>query len=248
MASIPPVNYAVGDRLQWFAFSINVSMHFTQVPLMRAMLADNDAASLARYSTLPSLLQCAACGMWLAYAVFVFPSNALVANNAVGLALSLYYIACFTYKRSTLVGKAIVASSWLFCLAITLIIYGVLFSAAYPTRDSWASALTTAITAILWASPLAAMREAAKDLDDSRVPLPLTLIMLSTTTAWLAVGVLVGDLTLIVCSVIGVFFSSLQVCVYLWIKLQKQRESVKKEASSSAAVEADGAVAAIVGL
>lgn len=241
MASIAPVNYAIGDRLQWFAFAINVSMHFTQVPLMRTMLTDTDAASLARYSALPSLFQCAACGMWLAYAVFVFPSNALIANNAVGLALSLFYIACFTIKRPTLLGKAVVSASWCFCLAITLIVYGVLYSksaAEYPTRDAWASGLTTAITAVLWASPLAAMREAAKDLDDSRVPLPLTLIMLSTTTAWLAVGVLVGDLTLIVCSVIGVFFSSLQVAVYLWIKLQKQRA----DAGAASAKEAEVAV------
>ena len=69
-----------------------------------------------------------------------------------------------------------------------------------------------------------ALRDAAKELDARRVPVPLTLVMLATTGMWLLVGVLLGDMALIVCSAFGVFFSSLQLAVLIWIRAQPPRE------------------------
>ena len=65
MASIPALNRDAGDKLQWLAFALNVSLHFTQVPLMRVMLRDADAASRSRYSFWPALFQAAACAQWI---------------------------------------------------------------------------------------------------------------------------------------------------------------------------------------
>ena len=47
----------------------------------------------------------------------------------------------------------------------------------------------------------ARMGAALIKLDARRVPVPLTLVMLATTGMWLLVGVLLGDMALIVCSV-----------------------------------------------
>jgi hypothetical protein len=226
MASIPPLNHAAGDKLQWLAFALNVSLHFTQVPLMRVMLRDADAASRARYSFWPALFQAAACAQWIGYAVFVLPSPALVVNNAIGLSVSLAYVLCFVKARPTLSGKALVVALWLCVAGFALLVYGALFLAASldPARDVWAVSITTAVTVFLWSSPLVALRDAAKELDARRVPVPLTLVMLATTGMWLLVGVLLGDMALIVCSAFGVFFSSLQLAVLIWIRAQPPRE------------------------
>ena len=183
---------------------------------MRAMLIDKDPASLARYAALPSLLQCSACSMWLAYSVCVLKSDALLANNVIGTAVSLLYALAFVLKRPTLLGKAVVAAAWLLAIAATLLIYGLLYFSPSqgPGSDATASGLTVAITCVLWASPLAALYSALTDLDDKRVPLPLTLSMLATVAIWLVVGVLVGDISLVVSSAVGVFFTLLQVAVY----------------------------------
>ena len=226
MASIPALNRDAGDKLQWLAFALNVSLHFTQVPLMRVMLRDADAASRARYSSWPALFQAAACAQWIGYAIFVLPSPALVINNAIGLSVSLAYVLCFVLARPTLGGKALVVVLWLCVAGFAVLVYGALFIGASldPARDVWAVSITTAVTVFLWSSPLVALRDAAKELDARRVPVPLTLVMLATTGMWLLVGVLLGDMALIVCSAFGVFFSGLQLAVLIWIRAQPPRE------------------------
>ena len=226
MASIPALNRDAGDKLQWLAFALNVSLHFTQVPLMRVMLGDADAASRARYSFWPALFQAAACAQWIGYAIFVLPSPALVINNAIGLSVSLAYVLCFVLARPTLGGKALVVVLWLCVAGFAVLVYGALFIGASldPARDVWAVSITTAVTVFLWSSPLVALRDAAKELDARRVPVPLTLVMLATTGMWLLVGVLLGDMALIVCSAFGVFFSGLQLAVLIWIRAQPPRE------------------------
>jgi hypothetical protein len=227
MASIAPLDLNAGNNLSWFAFALNVSLHFTQLPLMRVMLADADAASRSRYSHLPAIFQAAACAQWLGYGVFVLPSLPLVVNNAIGLAVSLVYIACFLRARPTFAERLASGSLWVLVVGFALLTYGVLYptgpSRSSPARDMWAVSVTTAVTVLLWSSPLVALREAARELDVRRVPVPLTLVMFSATLAWLIAGLLVGDMALIVCSAFGVFFSGLQIVVMLWIRAQPPR-------------------------
>jgi hypothetical protein len=238
MASVPPLNHAAGDKLQWLAFALNVSLHFTQVPLMRVMLGDADAASRARYSFWPALFQAAACAQWVGYAVFVLPSVALVVNNVIGLSVSLAYVLCFVVARPTLGGKLLVAALWLGVAGFALLVYGALYlgAALSPTRDVWAVSITTAVTICLWSSPLVALRDAARELDARRVPVPLTLVMLATTGMWFIVGLLVGDMALIVCSAFGVFFSGLQLAVLVWIRAQPPRAAAEAREDDKAAL------------
>jgi len=231
MASIAPLNAPLGESLSWLAFAINVSMHFSQVPLMRTMLSDADAASRAKYSSLPTLYQACATAFWICYGILVLPSPALVANNTIGLALSLFYVLCFVRARPTLAGRLAAGAAWLGCIAAAALTYGLLYGLLPPTRDAWASGITTTITVALWASPLVALRQAALELDLARVPLLLTTQMLLTTLTWLIVGFLLGDITLIVCSAIGLFCSLLQVGVYLRVQcLLRARDSTKAPA------------------
>ena len=248
--ALTPLNAPAGAALSWAATALNVSLHFTQVPLVLQMLRDPDASSRARFSSWPAVFQAAACAQWLLYAVFVLPSPALVANNAVGLAVSLAYVAAFVAARPAPRAKLAAAAQWAAAVALALATYGALFSlsAARPppaeaaARDAWAVAVTTAVTISLWASPLVALRAAARERDARRVPVPLTLVMLATTALWLVVGALVGDMALVVCSVFGVALSALQLAVLLWIRRQPPLAQAAAEAAPAAAAEEEGRV------
>jgi hypothetical protein len=220
MASIPPVNKESGEMLSWVAFAINVSLHFTQIPLMRVMLKDTDAASRSQYSVWPTVFQAAACAQWIGYAIYVLPSLPLVINNSIGLSVSFLYVICFLITRPTFSEKLSAFLLWTLTTGFAVLVYGILFSSTYPGRDVWALSITTIVTIFLWAAPLVALRAAAIELDTKRVPLPLTFVMFTTTLFWLIVGFLLGDLALIVCSAFGVSLSSLQLAVILWIRIK----------------------------
>jgi len=114
----------------------------------------------------------------------------------------------------------------------------------------WALSITTIITIFLWAAPLVALKEAAIELDTKRVPLPLTFVMFSTTLCWLIVGFLLGDMALIVCSAFGVFLSSLQLAVILWINLKTFRvvplEGKNSKDTSVSIVDKTGDIVSVV--
>jgi uncharacterized protein with PQ loop repeat len=239
MPALPVIDQSAGDKLAWAAFACNVGLHFTQVPLMLTMLKDNDPASLSRYVSWPALLQAFACSLWLGYGFATYPSTPLVANNTIGISLSLFYVACFVLKKPTVVAKALVAALWILSVSSAILLYGLLYlRSPVAGADGIAAGITIAVTAFFWASPLKALAAAAKDLDESKVPLPLTFIMKGTVTLWLAVGCLVGDVALVVCSAIGVFFTTLQVCLWAWIRLQK-----KRRAAAGGGAEKDGSAA-----
>ena len=240
MPVLPVLDASAGDRLAWAAFAFNVGLHFTQVPLMLQMLRDMDPASLAGYVSWPALLQGFACSLWLGYGLATYPSTPLVANNCIGMALSLFYVCCFVAKRPTRGGKALVAALWLLAVSCSILLYGLLYLRGAPVAgaDGVAAGVTIAVTAFFWASPLRALATAAADLDESKVPLPLTFIMKATVTVWLAVGCLVGDLALVVCSAIGVFFTTLQLALWGYIRAMKRR---RDQASAAALKDASAA-------
>jgi hypothetical protein len=236
MPTLPVLDSATGDQLAWAAFAFNVGLHFTQCPLMLQMLRDNDPASLARYVSVPALLQAFACSLWLGYGLATYPSAPLVANNSIGLALSLLYVGCFVLKKPSARDKAAVAALWALFVSAAALLYGLLYARApVAGADGVAAGVTIAVTSLFWASPLRALQAAAKDLDESKVPLPLTFIMLATVTLWLAVGCLVGDVALVACSAIGVFFTIAQVALWGCIRLMKQQRAAStKDASPDA--------------
>jgi hypothetical protein len=253
--SLPVYDAPVGNALSWVAFSLNVILSLSQLPLMRAMIADVDPLSLAKYSMFPSLLQAITCGMWCGYGAFSLgpgTGTTLIANNAIGLTLSFVYVAVFVAKRPAVRDKALAAGLWLACVSAAVIVYASIYSRSaddFPGRDTLAGALTTVITIFFWASPLSALRAAAADLDDTRVPVPLSLAMLGTTTTWTIVGVLIGDMALVVCSAFGVALSLVQFGVLLWIKRSRNSRSSRKvvegpEASEPASEAAAAAAAA----
>ena len=240
MAALPVLDAAAGSALSWAAFAFNIGLFFSQVPLMRVMWADSDASSLARYSYLPSLLQGSSCSLWLAYSVCVLRSPALLANNVIGVTVSLLYTLVFIVKRPTALGKAAVACQWLLAMGATALLYSLLYAAPpplLPARDTVATALTVAVTCVFWFSPLPALRAAAKDMDESRVPLPLTLFMTATVVLWLAAGALLGDVALVASSAVGIACCLLQVGVVAHIKCAR-----KQPLSSAATSDASASV------
>ena len=240
-APLPVLDLAAGSTVSWVAFAFNIGLFFSQVPLMRAMWADSDASSLSRYSFLPSLLQGSSCSLWLAYSVCVLRSPALLANNVIGVLVSLLYTAVFVLKRPTMLGKAAVACQWLLAIGFTALLYSLLYAAPPPlppARDTVASALTVAVTCVFWFSPLPALRAAAKDLDETRVPLPLTLFMTATVVLWLVAGALLGDVSLVASSAVGIACCLLQLGVVAYIKCCARKRLLSAAAASDASVSA----------
>jgi hypothetical protein len=213
----------VGNNLSWFAFSVNVCLYCSQLPLMRVMLADNDPTSLARYSILPSLLQAITTSMWIGYAAFAFNSPSLLSCNIIGISLAFVYVLAFVVKKPAPRDKVVAAAGYVGAVGFALIVYGLLYTSTYAQRDKVAGAFTTAITILFWMSPLSALHVAVVNRDDKRVPVPLTLTMIVNNAAWLAVGVLLGDLPLIVCNTIGVAISTLQLVIIAWMKMERRR-------------------------
>ena len=150
MSTLPVYNAPVGNGLSWLAFSINVILSLSQLPLMRAMIADVDPVSLAKYSIYPSLLQAVTCGMWCGYGAFSLSEGTgttLIANNAIGLTLSFIYVSVFVAKRPAARDKALAGGLWLACVGAAVIIYASIYSrsaAAFPGRDTLAGALSDA--------------------------------------------------------------------------------------------------------
>jgi len=211
----------LGDRLSWFAFCAIVLCHSSQYPLMLQMVRDSDTLSLSSYSMVPALCQAITCSMWIAYGYTCLPTVQILANNSIGLINATIYVLCFVVKRPTFKEKLSVGILYVLACSTAILIYGLLYRAPYAQRDTVASALTTAVTIGLWVSPLVGLRLAALELDPTRVPIPLTACMLAATASWLAVGVYVGDATLVICSAFGVFCSLLQVGVIAFIYAYK---------------------------
>jgi len=242
MGVLAVIDSLTGDKLAWAAFACNVGLHFTQAPLMLQMLRDTDSASLSRYVSWPALLQGFACSLWLGYGLATYPSTPLVANNTIGIACSLFYVACFVLKKPSARDKALVTALWLLAVSASVLLYGLLYlPQPVAGADGIAAGITIAVTAFFWASPLRALAAAARDLDATRVPLPLTFIMKATVTLWLAVGFLVGDVALVVCSAIGLFFTSLQVALFFYIRVMSRRAAAAAAAEGAPRKDASAA-------
>lgn len=196
--TLPVCDAPAGNKLAWFAFTANVGLYCSQLPLMRVMLADADPISLSKYSVLPSLLQAITTSMLIGYGSLAINAPSLLACNAIGIALTLIYVTAFVIKKPAWRDKSIAAVGYIMAVGFALVLYGVLYTSAYAQRNQLAGAFTTAITILFWMSPLAALREAFIARDDTRVPVPLTLTMILNNASWLAVGVLIGDLPLII--------------------------------------------------
>jgi hypothetical protein len=243
--TLPVYDAPAGNKLAWFAFTVNVGLYCSQLPLMRVMLADADPISLSKYSVLPSLLQAITTSMWIGYGSLAINAPSLLACNAIGIALALIYVIAFVIKKPAWRDKFIAAVGYIIAVGFALVLYGVLYTSAYAERNQVAGAFTTAITILFWMSPLAALREAFIARDDKRVPVPLTLTMILNNASWLAVGVLIGDLPLIVCNVVGVAVCILQLIIIVYLKLDRRRATQKglgdlRELSQKSADSASG--------
>ena len=229
-----PIDPVFGEKLSWFAFSFIILCHSSQYPLMWTMLKDKDPSSLSKYSIIPTLAQAATCSMWIGYAYCVLPTIPLLLNNSIGVFNSFVYLCVFLLKRPTFGEKLFAGTSFVLLCSSTVLIYGLLYREAYDKRNMVASALTTIVTVALWASPLVGLKLALQDLDEKHVPIPLTICMTIACAGWLSVGFYVGDITLTICSAIGVFFCCLQLYVISIIHWKKRSPSMPKDESNEA--------------
>ena len=165
-----------GVDASWVGFSLNVCLFSAQFPLMWRMLQDSDPASRSKYSYFPALGQWATCTFWLAYNICVLPVPSIIAVNAIGVGLAFFYWLFFVVCRPTLREKLEVAAAFAVVAALVVLIYGLAFGLQYERASMVTSIITIFVNVSLWATPLQALRESAKELSLKRVSVPLTFI------------------------------------------------------------------------
>lgn len=251
--ALAPIDPVKGDQASWLGFTVNLLMFLSQCPLMWRMARDPSPASRAKYSFVPSLGLGATTGCWLAYSINSLPTAPVVAINALGYAIALAYACVFLYARPTRRGKAVVAAAFGGLSAAIALVYGALYGSRFGHAQEVASAFTIVVNVTLWASPLQALWLAAKELDTKRVSVPLTLTQAVAASTWTAAGFLLGDVTLVITSMIGVVLTPVQLGAIGWIWWRRRHLSeadVAALVARNAAATADtaAAAAAVAGL
>ena len=226
-------------------------MFSSQYPLMFKMWRDASPESRAKYSYVPALGQMFTTAMWTAYAVSCLPTTPIIAINSLGVAISLTYLLFFLVCRPTLRGKLEVLSAFSLVIGVTVLYYGLLFGTGYEKAQMAASIGTIIVNVSLWSSPLQALRIAARELDTKRISIPLTVTQAFAASTWTAAGFLLGDMTLIVTSIVGVALTPVQVGILVYIYWKRRRLSPEQlsalgAGSSAGAIESSGSKTELV--
>jgi len=170
-----PIDIHAGETVSWVGFAFNTLMFSAQLPLMRAMLRDKDAASRSRYSFWPALGQFATTCFWLGYAICVLPAPSIIAINSLGIGLALVYCGVFIACRPSAREKLVVAGAFAIVAASAVLLYALAFGLRYSNARLVASIVTIIVNVSLWATPLQALRLSALERSLQRVSVPLTL-------------------------------------------------------------------------
>lgn len=208
------------------------------LPEMRRAQAKRDVGAMP---VLPILSMLANCVSWGLYGLLLRDYFPLVATNAVGLALSAFYLV--VYYRCTAVKATLrkqVALTLLLLLALVLLV-ATSSDATRPGVQAAVGYISIALAAVMVGSPLVAVKQVLQTRSAEALPLLMIAAGAVNSALWLAYGVVLNDVVVIAPNVlnlaIGVFQLAL-VCTFRkrgdYAALDKQQVA---QASSHAGVE-----------
>ena len=184
-------------------------------------------------SILPSIGQFANFVAWCVYGI-VGNEPALLRVNAIGVGFALFYFAVFlTYAvgahRRNLVAALLGAGLGLSLLFTALIVGPGL---ATPTRILALGYVAMSANVVMYASPIAAIRNAWTRMDPDALPLLLTTASTLCSISWLAYGLLTSNLFVWAPNAAGVLLSVIQIGLGSYITVVVRADpSLRKRAS-----------------
>ena len=192
------------------------------LPMLRRVREEGDAARFTRVPLLTMTVTTLQIGLY-GILVYGYPQGLqLVFGNVVGLCTWFLQFAALLYYSRGAAARALLAAQYALALAWGVALpLGVFLAApaATPlaTRQTVVAVFMQAANISGFLSPVAALREALRDMDLRRTPGALSCVNLANSALWTAYGFLLGDGWIAIPNALGLAIAGAQVAVMLHI-------------------------------
>lgn len=168
------------------------------VPAIRTVQREKSTATMP--SALPVLSMVANCVAWGLYGLLIEDFFPLVATNAVGLSLSLFYLVVY-YKNAS--NKGVLREEILVTVVLMLLLIAYPFGAEHMGAkrtdvQDVVGVATIAISSVMFGSPLVLVKRVIQERNTELLPLAMIVAGAVNCALWLAYGLLQGDVFVIV--------------------------------------------------
>ncbi|TYZ60510.1 hypothetical protein PybrP1_009288 [[Pythium] brassicae (nom. inval.)] len=181
--------------------------------LMPDIRAVQRAGSTGNLQLLPLLAMAANCACWGLYGVLRRDFFPLMATNAVGLGFALFYVA--VYYRHSPSPRAVMLKCAATVTALALL---TLYALASPEPQSvvqdHVGYASMAVCAVMFASPLAKVREVLATRNASLMPFALVAAGFVNSLLWLLYGLILDDSFVITPNLVNLFLGALQLALF----------------------------------
>lgn len=198
----------------WVATGATVYLFASPLLTMRHIYL---AGSTMAFSDVPYVVAFMNCGLWMSYAAMTPNRLQPLVCNVFGFSMQVLYVLVFLryHPRSSkllLLGKMALAT-----VALTVLISAAL-KLHWGGNESAASNLCgiggDTINIMMYASPLAVVRDVVKTKSVQFMPFQLSLATLIVSMLWAFFAIWIGDIFIGIPNNIGLLLGSLQLCIY----------------------------------
>lgn len=187
------------------------------LPAIRTVQREKSTATMP--SALPVLSMVANCVAWGLYGLLIDDLFPLVATNAVGLSLSLFYLVVY-YKNAS--NKGVLREEILVTVVLMLLLIAYPFGAEYMGAkrtdvQDVVGVATIAISSVMFGSPLVLVKRVIQERNTELLPLAMIVAGAVNCALWLAYGLLQGDVFVIVPNAANLLLGAVQLglfCVF----------------------------------
>ncbi|CAI5732155.1 unnamed protein product [Hyaloperonospora brassicae] len=219
------------------------------LPAIRVVHRQQSTASMP--SALPILSMVANCVSWGLYGLLIHDYVPLVATNAVGQVLSLFYLVVYYYYETNKCRLSLEILAMTIVLAL-LVLFP--FVAAHEgmsaeSVEAIIGSFSVAVSAVMFGSPLILVKKVVQERNTDYLPLTMISAGAVTCVLWLLYGLLLGDAFVIVPNAANFFISVVQLvlfCIYPRGAEYNTIGSATPEAKATMLAKTDGSCKIIV--
>lgn len=185
-------------------------MFASLVPDIRAV---QRAGSTGNLPLLPLLAMAANCACWAIYGVLRRDLFPIVATNALGLGFAFFYLV--VYYRHSPSPRAVALKCAATATAVALLTLYALASPEPPSVvQEHVGYASMAVCAVMFASPLAKVREVLATRNASLMPFALVAAGFVNSLLWLLYGLILDDAFVITPNLVNLFLGALQLALF----------------------------------
>lgn len=186
-----------------------VYMFASLVPDIRAV---QRAGTTGALPLLPLLAMAANCACWGLYGVLRRDFFPLTATNAVGLAFALFYLV--VYQRHAPSPRSVLLKSAATAAGIALLtLYALASPEPAQAVQEHVGYAAMAVCAVMFASPLAKLREVLATRNAALMPFALIVAGFVNSLLWLLYGLILEDAFVIAPNLVNLFLGALQLAL-----------------------------------